>query len=92
MQLKLIQVHSSRVCNFTLTIKSQFPIIPYTVLFKEASRCVDLAEHAKRKMVTRSTKDALAGPFDDIPVHVECKSMDYEVHIEHPVMCPFLKG
>jgi 2-keto-4-pentenoate hydratase/2-oxohepta-3-ene-1,7-dioic acid hydratase in catechol pathway len=23
--------------------------------------------------------DALAGPFEDIPIHAECKMMDYEV-------------
>jgi hypothetical protein len=23
--------------------------------------------------------DALAGPFEDIPIHPECKEMDYEV-------------
>jgi len=23
--------------------------------------------------------DALAGPFEDIPIHFECKMMDYEV-------------
>jgi len=56
-------------------------ITPYPVIFTKPPGKFYTAKTDKHSFELTTTPDALAGPFEDIPVHVECTSMDYEVPI-----------
>lgn len=51
----------------------------HPIIFTKPAGKVHPLHKAARPEAHLHLTDALAGPFEDIPVHPECFSMDYEV-------------